>query len=55
MTKYVEKVVNDIVRASGHSFDEVLGELVSCGYSYACIWGAFMLFGIIWILVHRNG
>lgn len=36
MTKYVEEVVNDIVRVSGHGFDEVLDELVSCGYSYAC-------------------
>lgn len=34
MTKYVEKVVNDIIAW--------------------CIWRVFMLFVIIWILVHRN-
>lgn len=36
MTKYVEEVVNYIVSGSGHSFDEVLDELVLYGYVYAC-------------------
>jgi hypothetical protein len=36
MTKYVEEIVNDIVRVSGHSFDSVLDEIVSCGYLYVC-------------------
>ena len=34
MTKYVEEIVNDIVRISGHDFDAVLDEVVSCGYLY---------------------
>lgn len=36
MTKYVEEVVNHIVSVSGHSFDEVLDELVLYGYVYTC-------------------
>ena len=36
MTKYVETVVNYIVSVSGHSFDEVLDELVLYGYVYVC-------------------
>lgn len=36
MTKYVDEVVNNIVRVSEHSFDEILDALVSCGYVYVC-------------------